>query len=285
MKLSPQLALLLFILFLSGCDPHPTFDIHNLNGNRIGVLGHRGMGKGSAYPGNSFESIEQVLRIGADGSEIDVQITKDSVLVLYHDEELQEKTSCQGMLRDHNWADIDSCTYTRAESRNIYLISVDDLFSRIPDIREYTFSFDCKFSPKDESLTAYFRQFVYAIEQVIEKHGMQDRVMIEAGNTRFLRMLQQSDVRAKLFITGRKFSDALRIAEELGLYGIGIGSKITRKQIGSAHEKGFRVMTWTPKTPRANIKAIRKNPDFIQTDQVIHMLTLFGKYNSPYQEQ
>ncbi len=79
-------------------------------------------------------------------------------------------------------------------------------------------------------------------------------------------------------ITAKDDEDAIRIAEELGLYGIGIGSKITRNEIRRAHAKGFRVMTWTPKTPRDNIKAINKHPDFVQTDQPVHMLRVLGRY-------
>jgi glycerophosphoryl diester phosphodiesterase len=239
------------------------------------------MGKGYEYPANSFESIEAVLNIGADGTEIDVQITKDSVLVIFHNRELSKKTNCQGVLRDYTWAEIRNCAYNSPLSRSIYVISVDDLFARIPDIRNYYFSFDCKFSLENESRTAYFRQFVHAVKQVIEKHGMHNRILIEAGNTQFHRMLEESEVQAFRFITGAEFDEALRIAEELGLYGIGIGSRITRREIKLAHEKGFRVMTWTPKTPQSNIKAIRKNPDFIQTDVPAHMLKMFGRYQAP----
>ncbi|MCH7497421.1 MAG: hypothetical protein IH971_06190 [Candidatus Marinimicrobia bacterium] len=270
--------LLLSSLFILGCNTGPPFDIQNLNGNRIGVMGHRGKVKGSIYPGNSFESIEQVLKMGADGSEIDVQITRDSVLVMYHDEDLSTKTNFTGVLRDYDWAELDSCTYRSTASVNIYVVSVDDLFSRLADVQNYYFSFDTKFYPGAESRMPYYRQFVYAIQQVIEKHNMHNRVFIEAGNIQFLQMLQQNRVQVLRFVTGSKFKDALRIAEELGLYGIGIGSKITRNEIRMAHDKGFRVMTWTPKTPRDNIKAINKNPDFVQTDQPVHMLRVLGRY-------
>ena len=225
--------LLLLSLFILGCDAGPPFDIQNLNGNRIGVMGHRGMGKRSIYPGNSFESIKQVLKIGVDGSEIDVQITRDSVLVIYHDEDLSTKTNYTGVLRDYNWAELDSCTYRSTASENIHVVSVDDLFSRLPDIQNYYFSFDTKFYPGGESRTRYYRQFVHAIQQVIEKHNMHNRVFIEAGNIQFLQMLQQNDVQVLRFVTGSKFKDAIRIAEELGLYGIGIGSKITIEHLSA----------------------------------------------------
>ena len=46
------------------------------------------MGITSQFPINTFESINSALALGADGSEVDIQMTKDSVLVLFHNRKL-----------------------------------------------------------------------------------------------------------------------------------------------------------------------------------------------------
>ncbi len=278
MKFTKPLSLFLSLLLISCNKDIHDFDISNLNDNKIDILGHRGMGKKHKYPGNSFESIETAIKLGADGSEIDVQITKDSVLVIFHDKELSKKTNFQGTVRDYNWADLDSCTYQHASSENIYVITVEDLFSRIPNIQDYYFSFDCKFYPQEETLNTYFRQFAYAIKQVIEKHNMHNKVMIESEIIQFHQILKQNEVQALQFTVCSEITEGIRIAEQLDLYGIGMGSAITKRDIELAHDKGFRVMTWVPKTKGGNVKAIRKNPDFIQTAKLIHLLSIFGKY-------
>ena len=51
------------------------------------VLGHRGV-CGTKIPENSAEAIKQAALWGFDGVEIDVQLTKDNQLVLWHDREL-----------------------------------------------------------------------------------------------------------------------------------------------------------------------------------------------------
>lgn len=285
LKIVSLLSCLLSVFLTSCYKDMSSFEVQNLNGNKIGILGHRGMGKDSSYPENSLESIESVLKIGADGSELDVQITKDSVLVIFHDWDLSKKTNCQGLIRDYDWAQIDSCTYRIPVSDKIQILTVDSLFSSIPSIRNYYFSFDCEIYPQNEPLNTYFRQYVFALKQVIEKHAMNNRVLIEAGSTQLHQMLKQSEVQAYQFITGAGITAGIQIAEDLDLYGIGIGSAVTRKDIELAHEKGFRVMTWTPKTRWANIRAIKKNPDFIQTAKPIHMLKLFGKYRDGYQDK
>ena len=53
-----------------------------------------------SYPINTFESIMHCINVGSDGTEIDVQITKDGVLVAYHDKELSNKTNKCGLVND-----------------------------------------------------------------------------------------------------------------------------------------------------------------------------------------
>lgn len=56
--------------------------------NNFLILGHRGSGSkqsGSLYYENSIDSALAALNSGADGVEIDVQITSDGVPVLFHD--------------------------------------------------------------------------------------------------------------------------------------------------------------------------------------------------------
>ncbi len=278
MKITILFSIFLSLLLISCNKDIHDFEISNLNDDKIVILGHRGMSKKHKYPGNSFESIETAIKLGADGSEIDVQITKDSVLVIFHDKNMDSKTNFHGMIRDYDWAEIDSCTYQSTISEQIYVITVEDLFSRIPNIQDYYFSFDCKFYPKDETLETYLRQFAYAIEQVIEKYSMHNQVIVESGIIQFHKLLKQNDVKVLQFIVCSEITDGIRIAEELDLYGIGKGSAVTKRDIELAHEKGFRVMTWVPKTKWGNVKAIRKNPDFIQTAKLIHLLSIFGKY-------
>ncbi len=54
-------------------------------GERAWVLGHRGL-TGAQDPENSLAAIEKASEYGFDGVEVDVQITKDKKLILWHNE-------------------------------------------------------------------------------------------------------------------------------------------------------------------------------------------------------
>ena len=50
-----------------------------------GVIAHRGAWKKYSLPQNSIASLQNAVRLGVAGSEFDVQLTADEVLVLNHD--------------------------------------------------------------------------------------------------------------------------------------------------------------------------------------------------------
>ncbi|MCJ7800939.1 MAG: hypothetical protein MUP82_01120 [Candidatus Marinimicrobia bacterium] len=267
----------LFLILLVACNTiNPAFEIQNLNGNEITVLGHRGMGKNHKYPGNTFESIFTALKLGADGSEIDVQVTKDSVLVAYHNKDLSSLTNFEGKVIDYNWTELNGCIYKFDDGSSYSVITVDELFRRIPNIQNLYFSFDLKLNYGEEDTSHYLQTFAYAVNKVIEDHKMFNKILIETGNLQLHQLLKADSVQVLQFITGSDVDDGIHIAQKLNLYGIGIGSSITCKEVELVHKNGLRVMTWIPKSKWGNVKAVRKNPDFIQTAKVEHMVQILG---------
>lgn len=132
-----------FLLFFCSCKKEK-FDIENLNGNKILALGHGGMGLGDTYPMDSAESILHCLNLGMDGTEFDVQMTADSVLVAYHDSELSQSTNLKGTINSLNWSEVKNAHYKETLYLNYTIISLDQLFSNLPNPQQYKFTFDCK---------------------------------------------------------------------------------------------------------------------------------------------
>jgi len=272
--------LILFSILLVACNTiNPTFDIQNLNGNAITILGHRGMGKNHKYPGNTFESIYTALNLGANGSEIDVQVTKDSILVIYHNKDLSSLTDFEGRVIDFNWSELEGCTYITKDESSYPVITVDELFNRIPNVQNYYFSFDIKLNYGEEDTSAYLKKFAHAIKTLVYDHKMYNKVLIETGNRQLHQQIKSHNVQVLQFLTGSDVETGISIANELDLYGIGIGSSITRKEVELAHNNGIRVMTWIPKSKWGNVKAVRKNPDFIQTAKLDHLVQILGHPN------
>ena len=85
-------------------------EIHNPNSKNVLVICHRGDWRN--YPENSIPAIESVIRMGADMVEIDVQLTKDSVLVLMHDRTIDRCTTGRGKIGEMTYEEL-QCHYLK----------------------------------------------------------------------------------------------------------------------------------------------------------------------------
>ena len=69
------------------------------------VIGHRG-GPTRDYPENAIETFDRTLRAGTPGMEVDIAETKDGVLILMHDDDLDRTTTGEGLVSNHTWESI-----------------------------------------------------------------------------------------------------------------------------------------------------------------------------------
>lgn len=68
------------------------------------IIAHRG--SRINRPENTLAAFEEALRVGADGIELDVQLSKDGQLVVIHDETLERTTSGKGWVKDYTLAEL-----------------------------------------------------------------------------------------------------------------------------------------------------------------------------------
>lgn len=75
------------------------------------IWGHRGA---SGYaPENTLDAFALSLKQGADGVELDVQLTKDGQLVVIHDERIDRTSNGTGFVRDYTLAELKGFCYNR----------------------------------------------------------------------------------------------------------------------------------------------------------------------------
>ena len=265
-------------LFFSHCNKEEGFKVKNLNHDIIMILGHAGMGDLYKYPNNTLESIEPVIGIGADGTELDVQITKDSVLILFHDETLGGRTRCEeyGSPYNYNWSEIKSCYYNTVV-KDIPIYTVDEVFSKLPNVNDLYFSFDCKLNPELYYDKAYRIKFLNAIKRICEKYNLAQNVFIE-GDLDLLLTARKLGMINKDFVIGSTINEAVKN----NIFGIGMTIDASKEEIDYAHQNGLYVMMWGAKTDAGNKQAIELNPDILQTDKPIPILMLFDRFNYDY---
>jgi glycerophosphoryl diester phosphodiesterase len=267
--------ILLFIILFSFTCKKETFNIVNLNGNKIITQGHGGMGPSSTYPTDSYESLMECLSLGADGTEFDVQLTRDSVLVLYHDHDLSNNTTIKGCINSLSWSEVRTARYNQTLYLNYSIISLDEFFSHVANPDRYTFTFDCKLYTENVNTGAFYRSYIDAVIRLVHQYGLKNNVYIESQDPNFLALFKKKDPAFRLFIYPSSFEEGLEAAISAGLYGITISTRdITKEQIKMAHDLNLWITLWSIHTEDDNKEAIRKNPDCIQTDKLKHLVKL-----------
>ena len=132
------------------------------------IIGHGGMGITHDYPLNSVEGIAYALHRGADGVEMDVQMTKDSVLVAYHHARLEYTMKGSGQIHDKNWDEVRNEQYRELLYSGYGVVSVEDILKYLPEFVDRYFFFDVKsFSPDTTGVyqAIQARQLVKLINQ------------------------------------------------------------------------------------------------------------------------
>lgn len=238
----------------------------------IVALGHGGMGINSSFPLNSAESINKCLALGLDGSELDVQMTSDGVLVAFHDMDLADATQLEGRIHANTWAALQEAEYKSVLRNHCLLVSLDDLFSGIDKPQDFHFTFDCKLHRVGTEEAEYHQQFSHALKEVLQKHALGPKIAIESQNVSFLQSCAIDMPQCAFYYYPESYKVGAETASIHGFDGITIDAdKITEAEVAQAHQMGLKVALWNVKSGADNWKAINKRPDFIQSDDPRHL--------------
>ncbi len=136
----------------------------------VAVVSHRGDWRN--YPENSIPAIESVIRMGVDMVEIDVQMTRDSVLVLCHDYTVNRTTTGKGRVCDITYDSLMTFSLRRAHN-----VATDTL--RMPTLREALLC--CK----DRILVNVDKAYLYydQIVRLTEELGVTGQVLMKGKSS------------------------------------------------------------------------------------------------------
>ena len=145
-------------------------EINNPDSKYVAVAVHRGDWRN--YPENSIPAIESVIRLGADIVEIDLCLTKDSVLVLSHDRTVNRCLTGKGNVSDYTLAELKAMRLRRAHG-----VATDSL--RIPTLRE---ALECT---KDRICVNIDKGYEYydMVLAITEELGVTDQILIKGTHT------------------------------------------------------------------------------------------------------
>lgn len=161
------------------------------------IWAHRGA-SGTA-PENTLEAFSQAAEMGADGVELDIQLTKDGEIVVCHDERIDRTSNGKGAIRDYTLAELKRFDFCNG------MLAYEG--SRIPTMREV---FDL-LRPTGLTINIELKTGEFFYENIEEKilaltaeYGMEDRVIYSSFNHYTIKKIRELDSNAK---TGFLYAD------------------------------------------------------------------------------
>ncbi|WP_290508134.1 glycerophosphodiester phosphodiesterase family protein [Algoriphagus sp.] len=220
------------------------------------VIAHRGAWKNNAFPQNSIASLREAIRLGCEGSEFDVWMTADEVLVINHDAEFE------GM-------EIEQVTYKELLTKTL------PNGEKIPTLKEYLqegmkqnkTKLILEFKPSGISVARSEKIGELVVKTVHELHAEDWVEYITFSYEGGLKAIA-TDPEAKVsYLTGDKSPSQLRSA---GFYGFDYNFRILKMKpewIQEARELGLITNSWTVNDPETMTWLLDQGIDQITTDE------------------
>ncbi len=229
-------------------------------------IGHRGAS--AAAPQNTLAAFRKAVELGADGVELDVQLSADGAVVVTHDFSVDKTTDGTGRVADKTLAELKSLD---AGSR----FSPQFAGERIPTLTEVFEAIDGKLmvnvelkAPDQNWNTA----LVAPVLEIVRRHGMQARVLFSSFNRHVLRAMKQLAPGipvgllyepSSLPYARRAWLDPFVPHEARHPH----YSMLTGPIVGWYHAHGLRVNTWTVDDPAEMRRLIAAGVDSIITNK------------------
>ena len=179
------------------------------------LQGHRGAR--GLFPENTLPAFQKALDLGVDTIECDMAVTRDGVVVVYHDQWLNPDITRgpDGKWLEQRGPAINELTFEQLQQYDVGRIKpgtkyasefpaqqavdgtriprLSDLFDLVKKSGNTKIGFDCetKISPLEPAAALPPAEFARKAIAEIRKHGMQDRTMVQSFDWRTLQVIQK----------------------------------------------------------------------------------------------
>ncbi len=246
---------------------------------RILVQGHRGAR--AVRPENTLPAFEAAIAAGADVLELDVNVTRDDVLMVVHDSRINTKI-CRGPggetairkltadeVKQWDCGSMVNPEFPKQQAAPGTRIPTLDEVLALAARGSFEFNIEMKSDAKQPELSPEPRRFAELTAAAIRRHKLEKRVMVQSFDFRTLRALRAiaPEIRQSALYGGMP-KDLVEISREAG--GAEIVSPhhllVTEGKVKKAHEAGLKVVPWTANTAGAWDRLIGDGVDAIITD-------------------
>lgn len=249
----------LLLLVITGCKKEKLA--------AVTIYGHAGNGletQHSPYHHNSLESIELALGTeGVTGVEIDIQLSADGELWVFHDDFLDEETNGSGCINDLETYDLEGIHYTTLHKEK--LIRLSDLnFEKYTGL---TILIDARHYNAQTGTTVDAALYAQRLAEIRDAAPGVVFVVL----SRFMDWIPEFQEQNFKVLFEYEYASQLTLIEQQGIPIDGVvvrNSIITAEEIREFQNDGQVVILFDIRAPKTTRRAMKKLPDGVIVDDI-----------------
>jgi glycerophosphoryl diester phosphodiesterase len=260
--------------------------------NKFEIHGHRGA-RGN-YPENSITAFDYAMNIGVDVLELDLNITKDKNIIIYHDKNINTELCKNGPSMPVKELSLNEIkNYTCGEIQNINFKEQNTSSEKIPTFIELIefinnsnypnkntvkFNIEIK-TEKNLDTNSEVVEFADFLINILNKYNIKDRTIIQSFDDRALVAVKNIDSSIKLsLLIEDPNTNMIELAKKINVDIISpYYSLLNKELIEKIHNNGFKVLPWNINTTKVFQEMIDINVDGIISDYPKEMIDYINK--------
>ena len=236
------------------------------------IFAHRGA---SAHaPENTVEAIQLAEKHGAEGVEVDLKLTRDKRVIVFHDRMVNRTTNGKGSVKDFTLEEIkklDAGSFFSAEFSNCKVPTLEEIIESLNEKMILNLELKNYATPGDD--------LPDLVAEIVHGYKIEDRVLFSSFNFRTLSRIKKlcpSSPVATLALPG--LAGVLARSKVGKNFARGVVHPhfldVNQKYVEKLHSAGFRVHTWTVNNEKKMRKLFSINIDGIFTDDPLKALRI-----------
>ncbi|KGX91360.1 glycerophosphodiester phosphodiesterase [Pontibacillus halophilus JSM 076056 = DSM 19796] len=226
------------------------------------IYAHRG--SSGLSPENTMPAFQQAEQLGAEGIETDVQLTKDKVPVLIHDETVDRTTNGMGYVKDLTYNELmqlDAGSWYAERFQGTKIVSLEEFLSWIKP-KDFAINLELK-----NNIVDYPNLEAIVLEQ-LRTFQLEERTVISSFNSESIKRFRSlaSDVELAL-LSSKRMEDPLRNLTECGANAFHANYRLlTKKLMQQCDHHNVPLRIYTVNRPSRMMRCYNLGCDGIFTD-------------------
>ncbi len=249
--------------------------------NTCVVYAHRGFS--AIAPENTMVAFQKALDFGATGIELDVQLSKDGVVMVCHDEKVDRTTDGQGFLVDYTCAELQKldagswfCSHEGCQCKKYQGVTIPTLKEVLELLTERPANATVELNIELKTGIVDYPELEEKVLELTHQYGIHSRTIFSSFNHYSLKKMRELDSKARigvLYIAG--IYEPWEYVKQFAAEAIHpIFYNIRPELVKQAHRAGIKVNPFTVNEPGMMKKMIDCGVDGVITNYPDRLLSL-----------